>query len=125
MKYWEDYQSKWGFGDGDAVPPDAALLRQVYCRELNRELQKRKSTVRLLAWDRPGVHNPLLILRVSAHQVRGVPERRLWLGQWDGGWQPEGEWQEPDADEVFDQVIADAYSMELDDRVETTVSLKA
>lgn len=30
MKYWEEYQSKWGFGDGDAVPPDAWALRYVY-----------------------------------------------------------------------------------------------
>jgi hypothetical protein len=26
MKYWEDFQTKWGFGDGDAVPPDAYPL---------------------------------------------------------------------------------------------------
>ena len=32
MKYREDFQSKWGFGDGDAVPPDAYLLRKVYVR---------------------------------------------------------------------------------------------
>ncbi len=52
MKYWDEYQSKWGFGDGDAVPPDAYLLRYVYVRELNRELVKRDSAVRLLAYDR-------------------------------------------------------------------------
>jgi len=34
MKYWEEYQSKWGFGDGDAVPPDAWALRYVYVREI-------------------------------------------------------------------------------------------
>jgi len=124
MKYWEDFQSKWGFEDGDAVPPDAYLLRQVYVRELNRELLKRKSGVRLLAWDRPGMHNPLLIVRILAESVRKVPLGRLCVGQMAGGYDPEPGWQEPEPDTVFDQVIEAAQELDLDGMVETRVTLR-
>jgi len=124
MKYWEDFQTKWGFSDGDSVPPDALLLRQVYVRELNSLLRKRKSAVRLLAFDRPGMHNPLLIVRVSADTASGVPERKLYLGQLNGGWEPKGEWQEPEPDAAYESVLEEAEGMELDAMVETTVSLR-
>ena len=124
MKYWEDFQSKWGFEDGDSVPPDALLLRQVYVRELNRELRKRKSGVRLLAWDRPGMHNPLLIVRILAESVRKVPLGRLCVGQMAGGYDPEPGWQEPEPDTVFDQVIEAAQELDLDGMVETRVTLR-
>jgi hypothetical protein len=124
VKDWEDYQSKWGFSDGDSVPPDALMIRQVYVRELNRMLARRKSAVRLLAFDRPGMHNPLLIVRVSSDAVCGVPERKLYLGQLNGGWEPKGEWQEPEPDAAYESVLAEAEGMELDSLVETTVSLR-
>jgi len=124
MKYWEDFQTKWGFSDGDSVPPDALMIRQVYVRELNSLLRKRKSKVRLLAFDRPGVHNPYLIVRVPADIVQGVPPRKLYRGQQDGGWDPRGDWQEPEPDQAYDSVLAEAEEMELDCRVETTVRLK-
>ena len=124
MKYWEDYQTKWGFGDGDSVPPDALMLRQVYVRELNRMLAKRNSSVRLLAYDRPGMHNPLLIVRVRADATCGVSERKLYLGQLNGGWEPKGEWQEPEPDAAYESVLEEAEGMELDAMMETTVSLR-
>ena len=122
MKYWDDFQTKWGFGDGDSVPPDAHLLRQVYVGELNSLLQKRKSSVRLLAWDRPGLHNPLLIVRVPAAMVRDVPLKQLTLGQWNHGWQPEGDWQEPPTDAAYDAAIDEAQLMELDSMIVTRVT---
>ena len=41
MKYWDDFQTKWGFGDGDAMPPDAWACRAVYIRAINRLARKR------------------------------------------------------------------------------------
>ena len=124
MKYWEDFQSKWGFGDGDSVPPDALLIRQVYVRELNRMLCRRRSTVRLLAWDRPGMHNSLLIVRIAAELVRKVPEKRLWLGQECGGWQPQGDWSEPKIDAAYEAVLEEATGLDLDGRVHATITLR-
>ena len=36
MKYWGELQTKWGFGDGDAMPPDGNACREFYMREINR-----------------------------------------------------------------------------------------
>ena len=124
MTYWEDFQSKWGFGDGDSVPPDALLIRQVYVRELNRMLCRRRSTVRLLAYDRPGMHNSLLIVRIAAQLVRKVPEKRLWLGQECGGWQPQADWREPTLDAAYEAVLEEATGLDLDGLVRTTVKLR-
>ena len=123
MKYWEEYQSKYGFGDGDATPPDAYALRTVYVREINKLAAERGSVVRLLAWDRNGCHNTWLIIRVQAALCRDVPAKRLCVGQIEGGWQPKNldTWVEPDADEIMLQCIADAHDMELDSYVTTTV----
>ena len=124
MKYWEDFQTKWGFADGDSVPPDALLIRQVYIGELNRELEKRQSGIRLLAWDRPGMHNPYLIVRVNAAMVRNVPAKRLFCGQQSGGWEPKGDLHEPEPDEAFNAALVFAQEMELDDRVVCIVTLR-
>ena len=106
MKYWEEFQSKWGFGDGDSIPPDAWALRYVYVREINREAVKRNSSVRLFAFDRPGMHNPYLILRAPVGLVKGIPEADLCKGSNAGGWKPPmGDWEEPDADEGMLEAI--------------------
>ncbi len=32
MKYWDELNSKYGFSDGEAQPPDADAAREVYLR---------------------------------------------------------------------------------------------
>ena len=36
MKYWDDFQSKWGFGDGDHL---GAMGKRRFTRVLAQELQ--------------------------------------------------------------------------------------
>ena len=123
MKYWEEYQSKWGFGDGDAVPPDAWALRYVYVLEINRLAAKLGSAVRLFAYDRPGMHNPYLISRVTADMVKGVPEKDLCKGLYRGGWDPGSDWTEPDADAAMDAAVAAAAEMELEDLMSVKITI--
>ncbi len=78
----------------------------------------------MLAWDRGGLHNPYLIVRVSADLVADVPEIQLGLGHWSGGWKPDGDWTEAEPDRAYEEALAAAYDMELDDMVETTVTFK-
>ena len=126
MKYWEEFQSKWGFGDGDAVPPDAQACRHVYVREINRLAADNGSAVRLLAYDRPGLHNCYLIVRVRADLVKDVPPEQLCKGQWEGGWELEGtDWTEPPDDEAMEAAIQEAFELNLDGCVETRVRVRA
>ena len=125
MKYWDDFQTKWGFGDGDAVPPDAWACRQVYIREINRLARKKGSKVRLAAYDRPGMHNCYLILRVPADLVARVLPRKLCIGQWKGGWRYPEKVVEPGDDDAMESAIQEAFDAGLDNLVETRVRVRA
>lgn len=123
MKHWEDFHDKHGFGDGDAVPPDAWALRYVYIREINRIAKGLGSAVRLFAHDRSGLHNPYLIGRVAAKTVEKVPEQSLCRGLYRGGWDPGSDWAEPDSDAAMDAAVAAAEEMELEDLVIVKVKI--
>lgn len=125
MKYWDEFQSKWGFSDGDAVPPDARACREVYVREINRLAIEKGSKVRLLAWDRPGMHNCYLIVRVPAELVKDVAPQMLCVGQWQGGWEPaDPSWKEAAADDAMEASMQTAFDLDLDGYVETEVRVK-
>ncbi len=66
MKYWTDMTDKFGFGDGDAEPPDAQLCREVYVRVVNALAEREGSSVRVAKFDRPGMHNGCMVWFVAA-----------------------------------------------------------
>ena len=124
MKYWDEFHSKWGFGDGDSVPPDASPLRYVYVREINRLAAAKGSAVRLIAYDRPGMHNPYLICRVPADMVAAIPEQDLCRGSMCGGWVPETGWPEPAEDDAMRAAVEEALEHDdIDGLVEVCVSV--
>ena len=119
MKYWEEFQDKWGFSDGDATPPDACACRAVYVREINKLARKYKSKIRLLAWDRQGCHNGLLIMRIPLSLVKNVPVAKLYTG----AWRPKDiSWKDPTDDKGMERAISKAFDMDLDQYVTTKVS---
>jgi hypothetical protein len=110
MKYWEEYQSKWGFGDGDATPPDALQVRAVYVHVFNTLARLAGTGQRLLPYDRPGMHNPWLILAVGADNLPAIAcndPRGFAMGSWQGGW------EQSDGD-VHDQPLSDESAVILD-----------
>lgn len=123
MKYWEEFQSKWGFGDGDSIPPDACAIREVYVREINKLAAKRGSGVRLMAYDRSGMHNCYLITRVLLGLVKGIAPNRLCIGQFRGGFDIPVKYRNlppPEDDSAMKKAIQEAYDMNLDSYVQTT-----
>jgi hypothetical protein len=128
MRYWEDFQSKGGFDDGDSVPPDAQALRYVYVREINRLAAKLKSKARLIAFDGCGMHNGLIIRRIAAKAVRNVQERELCSGAYSGRLKPSGRnWEDFPEDEAMTQAIAHFLCGEhedLDELVEVGVRIR-
>jgi hypothetical protein len=128
MRYWESFQTKWGFGEGETVPPDAWALRYVYVREINRLAAKLGSKVRLIAYDRGGHHNSLLIRRIDAEAVRKAQELDLCKGACFGGFEPKDrDWEDPDDDEAMTQAVGRFLcgdNEDLDQLVEVDVSIK-
>ena len=110
MKYWEEYQSKWGFGDGDASPPDAVQVRAVYVHAFNTLARLAGISQRLLPYDRPGMHNPWVVFTVPAATlpvIAGNDPRAFAMGSWQGEW-------EQSAGDVHDQPLSDESAVILD-----------
>jgi hypothetical protein len=128
MRYWTSFQTKWGFGEGESVPPDAWALRYVYVREINRLAAKLGSKVRLIAYDRGGMHNSLIIRRIDANAVRDAQELDLCRGACAGGFEPKGrDWKDPESDEAMENAIDHFLcgdNKDLDQLVEVDVSIK-
>ena len=124
MKYWDEYESKWGFGDGDSIPPDAYACRLVYVREINKLAVKYKSKVRALAWDRAGLHNCYLICFIEAAKVKRVKPAKLCTGDFHGGYVPKEPWNEATRDAGMDKAVRKAFDMDLDSLVETRVKIR-
>ena len=65
MIYFEDMLEKHGFSDGEAVVDSFFDHREVYLRIINALAARNGSTCRMIAWNRPGVHNCCTIVTVS------------------------------------------------------------
>ena len=111
MKYWEEFNSKFGFGDGDAVPPDAWALRYVYVREINRLAKAKGSAVRAYAFDRGGMHNPYMILRADADKIDDKPEEEVCGGKLDFVE------VEPDEDSAYGDALEELCGSDVDELV--------
>lgn len=55
MKYYDDFTSKFGFGDGDAIPRDALAVRTAYVYGFNYLAMALKTSYRMVPLDRPVV----------------------------------------------------------------------
>jgi hypothetical protein len=125
LKYWNEFDSKWGFNDGQSIPEDAYEARRVYVQAVNTIANGLESSVRVVAWDRPGVHNPYLIVFFERDLLAS-------LGDFDYA-RPE-QWpldvyraleqaQEAIPDEAMQDAIQRAEEDDLDQYVIVTVSI--
>ena len=74
MRYWEDFCSKYGFGDGGAIPTDAEKARQVYVRAVNAKAAELGSNCRVIPYNRPGMHNPWIIISATREFYTGLAD---------------------------------------------------
>ncbi|MBL8166193.1 MAG: hypothetical protein JNJ61_29690 [Anaerolineae bacterium] len=116
MRFWEDMQSKWGFSDGDAVPDGVEVYREIYIRAVNQLAEQLNSSVRVVAYDRVGVHNWCLIVMhpLSDLRARGI-ETFTTHTDIDA--------ETAEADEAMEDAIRQAYELDLDSFAEVTVTL--
>lgn len=125
MKYFEDYGSKFGFGDGDSLPPDAEAHWVENQRVLNALLEKHGSGVRTVCWFRHGMHNPFLLLRVPA-ELFGTFGTVFQNGRGCEGL-PElaGQWTEAEPDEGWHAALGEGLCLHADGYsfVDTAVEL--
>ena len=80
MQYYDEMCNKWGFNDGAAEPAGADLYRQLYVAVLNVILERRGSQVRVVAFNRGGMHNGCMILDVTPAFLEAIPEHERQFG---------------------------------------------
>jgi hypothetical protein len=66
MIYWKSLLSRHGFDDGDKVPVDAALARDVYCKAINALAEAAGSGYRAVPYTREGMLNNLGVVLCTA-----------------------------------------------------------
>lgn len=66
MRYWDEMQNKYGFGDGDQEVPGIDQYRDLYCTAVNALAKQAGSRFRYMPYDRFGMDNGCLVLLVPA-----------------------------------------------------------
>ncbi len=86
MRYYEAFIDKYGFSDGDNVPPDADAHRELLVRLFNKRAETVRTPVRCFTYNRPGRHNPCMVLFVRAVAIREIGTNYLHnaevMSQW-------------------------------------------
>ncbi len=116
MRFWNEMQDKYGFADGEAMPEGVEVFRTVYIRAVNALAAQLNSTVRAVAYDRPGIHNSCLI---QFYKVSDLEARNIGLFTQS----IELEVEADEADEAMEEAIQQADLMNLDDFVEVKVNI--
>jgi len=71
--YYLEMRNKYGFNDGELVPAEAEVVRSILVEAINAYLGP-KSKVEAYEYDRPGIHNPCLIMYRNKKTGEDVPE---------------------------------------------------
>lgn len=116
MRFWEDMQSKYGFSDGEAMPDGIEVYRDVYIRAVNQLAEQLGSGVRVVAFNRAGVHNWCLILihHLSDLQAQHIEDFTAHVNIAA---------ETCEIDEGMEEAIRQANELELDSLVEVTVTV--
>lgn len=104
MKYFEEMLTKYGFGDGDAMPSEARTYREAYINVINAFAEKKGSAYRAVSYDRSGMHNSCLILFEKVDR-----------SDWDVRYE--------DLDRQMQGAISDAHDFEVDAYITTKVRM--
>jgi hypothetical protein len=103
MRYFDDFDSKFGFSGGDDIPEDAWAVRTAGTYIFNRTAERAGVPTRLIPLDRPGAHNWLLLriskLDICRLEIDTLGHRAFAMGPFRGKWrQPNTHWIEPEDD---------------------------
>ena len=77
---WEDFNSKYGFCDGETLEDRDFRARGHLVRMFNKHPAMKKARVRAIEYDRPGVHNSCLAILLP--NPEGKSDKQLeeeWL----------------------------------------------
>lgn len=101
---WDDFTSKWGFGDGDALEGRDFRTRDILVRLLNKRPEIKAARIRAIPYDRPGLHNACMI--ILAQDVHGKTDHALLEEMWS---EDKPDVDLPSLNVPLEELIAAAY----------------
>jgi len=101
---WDDFTDKYGFRDGASVEPRDFEARSTLVAVLNDHAAMKAAGLQALEYDRPGLHNPCLVVVVKGQDKSAVELLTSWLA----GEIKEGQLPDEMELEIF-ELVADAY----------------
>lgn len=127
MRYWEEMGHKSGFNDGCALPEGIDLYRDVYIKAVNALAAKHGSKIRVVPFDRSGIHNPVLWMYVPKRWFEKcyLPKQK-GNGIWQGvGFDdlPDKDGPEPVPDAGMERALEEAQQADLDEFVVVDVKV--
>ena len=103
---WDDFTDKYGFRDGASAEPRDFEARSTLVEVLNAHAAMKSAGLQALEYDRPGLHNPCLVVVVKGQDKSAVELLTSWLA---------GEIEQaplPDELELeISEVVAEAYQI--------------
>ena len=76
---WEDFTDKYGFSDGEGVERRDFEARAKLVEMLNDHEVMKAAGLHALEYDRPGLHNPCLVVVVKGQAKTAKELLKLWL----------------------------------------------
>ena len=124
MIYHEDMTSKYGFSDGESVPPFVEKYRTVYVLTINKLAEHHGSNVRVIAYDRPGCHNWCLIIGVPKATYEAIKkDGEHYIVDGSVQLSDYGEWADPPRDDGYNTALEEAEEMGLDNFLDVRVDI--
>jgi hypothetical protein len=103
---WEDFTNKYGFRDGASVEPRDFEARAKLAEMLNDQEAMKTAGLRALEYDRPGLHNPCLLVVVAGRAKSDIELLESWLA---------GEIEEAslpgELEPAISELVAEAYEI--------------
>jgi len=103
---WEDFANKYGFRDGASVEPRDFEARAKLAGMLNDHEAMKTAGLRALEYDRPGLHNPCLLVVVARRAKSDIELLESWLA---------GEIEEAplpgELEPAISELVAEAYEI--------------
>jgi hypothetical protein len=119
MRYWDDFSSKCGFGDGESTPSDAEVATRLYLQVINSKAERLGSSYRLIPYNRAGMHNVLIIISATREFYNSLTDKERVFGTTRC---PEGE-EERGEDDELRNAIDWALEQNLDRFIQTKVTV--
>jgi hypothetical protein len=76
---WDDFTDKYGFRDGASAEPRDFEARSTLVEVLNDHAAMKAAGLQALEYDRPGLHNPCLLVVVIGQGKSAVELLTSWL----------------------------------------------